>query len=640
VGVSGYRVTQSAAPPSASGGGWSATAPTSYTFASEGTKTLYAWAKDTAGNVSASRSASVVITLQSAGPEPPGWYAGDMHVHRSCGGAPEAVSSVFSKMDPQKLSVISLLADMGNGEVQNPATDLPLVTGHDASISTSTKLLHWDAEWHWDPIYYQYPHQVLGGHIVALGLTEAHQTWDEYTYPVFEWAHQQGGIAGFAHMEYLDGGIPQSLTCCTPLEYPVEVALGAADFVSEDVDDGTQYTGLHPENAIKAYYRLLNTGFRPGLAAGTDYPCNGGAYLGSLLTYVQVPGGQMSYRNWIEGIAAGRTVISRNGHTEFLSLTVNGTATPGDEIKLTDAGSVQVAVQWTATRELSGTIELVKNGVVVASEQASVAPGAPATLSATVSFDASGWLAARRMGSNGHAVHTAAVFVTVNDAPVRASAVDAQFYVEWMDNLLQKTSPGGEWNSYFLDSLDAAQARYQAAKTIFEQIALEAASGGGPPLSGETIFTDQIPSQFDNDAPYELGTRFSTDVPGQITMVRLFTGASESGNHTVRIWHAADETLVAGPYTWSVSPGTEGWQTFTLPTPLAVDPDTDYVVSISNGISWYYGEDLGGFDSPIVSGHLHADVGSGVWSSDLGTMPTLSWQNTSYFRDVVFVPAN
>ena len=34
-----------------------------YAFASEGTKTLYGWAKDAAGNVSASLSDTVTITL-------------------------------------------------------------------------------------------------------------------------------------------------------------------------------------------------------------------------------------------------------------------------------------------------------------------------------------------------------------------------------------------------------------------------------------------------------------------------------------------------------------------------------------------------------------------------------------------------
>ncbi|MDD2898196.1 MAG: Ig-like domain-containing protein [Desulfuromonadaceae bacterium] len=64
-GVTGYMLTESAVPPTAGSAGWSATAPTSYTFSSEGTKTLYAWAKDSVGNVSASRSASVTVTLPS-----------------------------------------------------------------------------------------------------------------------------------------------------------------------------------------------------------------------------------------------------------------------------------------------------------------------------------------------------------------------------------------------------------------------------------------------------------------------------------------------------------------------------------------------------------------------------------------------
>ena len=62
-GVTGYLITETSAAPSASAGGWSATAPGSYTFATEGSKTLYAWARDAVGNVSSGMSASIVITL-------------------------------------------------------------------------------------------------------------------------------------------------------------------------------------------------------------------------------------------------------------------------------------------------------------------------------------------------------------------------------------------------------------------------------------------------------------------------------------------------------------------------------------------------------------------------------------------------
>ena len=67
IGVTGYMVAESSKQPSARSTGWSQTAPSSYTFSSEGTKTLYAWAKDAAGNVSSSKSATVTITLDSGG---------------------------------------------------------------------------------------------------------------------------------------------------------------------------------------------------------------------------------------------------------------------------------------------------------------------------------------------------------------------------------------------------------------------------------------------------------------------------------------------------------------------------------------------------------------------------------------------
>ena len=451
------------------------------------------------------------ICTQAQNPEPAGWYAGDMHVHRSCGGAPVSVASLSSKMSTQNLATLSLLADMGNGEVQDPGTDLPLVNGQDAPVSTPGRIVHWDAEWHWDATFTQYPHQALGGHIVALGLKEAHQIWDESTFPIFSWAHQQNAIAGFAHMQYLDAGFPQTLSCCTAVEYPVEVALGAADFISEDVDGG--------DSAINAYYRLLNSGFRPGIAAGTDYPCNDGSTIGSPLTYVRVAGGDMTYRNWIDGIANGRTVVSRDGHNEFLDLQVNSSVGPGDEVFLTGGGTVQVTVQWTAAQALTGTIELVSNGVVVASQLASVSSGSSASLSASVNFTKSGWLAARRMGPNGHMVHTAAVFVTVDDAPVRANADDPQFYVQWMDSLLANTSLGGPWNGFFPTELNAAQARYQAAKALYQQIALES-QGTSPALTSITVtpvdptLSSGTTQQFTATGNYSNGS--SLNITGQV----------------------------------------------------------------------------------------------------------------------------
>lgn len=382
-------------------------------------------------------------------------------------------SQLLEMMSANDLSVLSVLADAGNGEIKHAVQDLSFITGEDNSVSTPDRILHWDAEWHYDPVGVTFERKEIGGHLVLLGLKHGGQPWAEYSYPILSWASTQGGIAGFAHMQYLPlsfyptDGIPQSLSCCTPLEYPVETALGSSTFLMEDVRGS--------DSAVQAYYRLLNTGFRPGFVAGTDYPCNDNEPPGTLLTYVQVPNGRLTYEKWIDGIAQGRTVVSRNAHHEFLDLKVNATAQPGDEVRLDKAGAVRVKIEWNSTENNSGRIELIQNGSVVASQSASVSRGKPAVFETEATFQRSGWLAARRMDwQDGHRTHTGAIFVIVKGGPVRTSAQDARFFVQWIDHLLQQTSPTGLWQDFFKTDLEAAQKRYREAREIFVRIASEA----------------------------------------------------------------------------------------------------------------------------------------------------------------------
>jgi len=138
-------------------------------------------------------------------------------------------------------------------------------------------------------------------------------------------------------------------------------------------------------------------------------------------------------------------------------------------------GKVRVRIVWSSVKNGLGRIELVQNGAVVSSQMAEVAPGTPAVFETTLDFPRSGWLAARRMDwQTGHRTHTGAVFVIVKDAPIRASADDARFFVRWIDNLLEQTSPGGAWNKYFTKDLAAARERYRRARAVFLEIAAEA----------------------------------------------------------------------------------------------------------------------------------------------------------------------
>jgi len=60
-GIAGYYLSENDATPAIGDPGWSATLPTNFTFAGLGTRTLYVWVKDAAGNLSARSSASVTI---------------------------------------------------------------------------------------------------------------------------------------------------------------------------------------------------------------------------------------------------------------------------------------------------------------------------------------------------------------------------------------------------------------------------------------------------------------------------------------------------------------------------------------------------------------------------------------------------
>ena len=79
------------------------------------------------------------------------------------------------------------------------------------------------------------------------------------------------------------------------------------------------------------------------------------------------------------------------------------------------------------------------------------------------------------MDEKGHRSHTAPVYITLKNMPVRASAEDARYFIKWIDKTLVNTAPGGPWNKYFTHDLDVVQNRYRQARKVYEEIAREAA---------------------------------------------------------------------------------------------------------------------------------------------------------------------
>jgi hypothetical protein len=167
-----------------------------------------------------------------------------------------------------------------------------------------------------------------------------------------------------------------------------------------------------------------------------------------------------------------------------------------------------------------------------------------------------------------------------------------------------------------------------------------ALQGAGYLTGQESIWPDtKTGKQWVENTDYELGMIFQSSVSGKITHIRVYSVAGERGDHTARIWRDADETVIAGPFTWNYG-GVTGWITLDIPD-VAIDANTEYTVVVSTGslVKNYpniaadvaHGSDNGQ--------HLSYPDNAGVFSMVLGERPTTSYNGGNYLRDIVFVPA-
>lgn len=228
--------------------------------------------------------------------------------------------------------------------------------------------------------------------------------------------------------------------------------------------------------------------------------------------------------------------------------------------------------------------------------------------------------------------------------------------------LLQTTGPSGGLGSYtyrwqvsndglsWSDIPGASASGYSPGALIedrwFRQWVIDAGCGSTAgnavriSVNPITLFTSEIPTGYPSWLRFDFGTRFEPLMNGFIISARIFTGANEAGLHQVRLWRQNDQSvfeLVAGPYDWSFTSGTQGWREFSLPAPLAVEANRNYIVSVTNSAEDQFWAQTTSF-SPLVSNEYIRYIGSGAGS--IGTVPLqeLDGPQESFFRDVIFVP--
>jgi cysteine-rich repeat protein len=379
---------------------------------------------------------------------PAAWVPSDPHVHsQGCEGHAASPSNLVALLESRGIRVGSALVWGVGYDI-----DRRLFTGGDSPASGGGSILHFDLE-------VSAFAADRTGHLVALGLTSLDFSDNPFRsprtgIPIADWAHAQGSrvVVGMAHGSFwpVGGRFPSPpVVCCMPWELPIQVARGAVSFLS------TERRGFGPpvdEGTFILLRTLANTGFRLALMGASDYPCIHRTIEDDSPRTDVLLDGELTYDRWLEAVRLGRTtVVLGENH---LNLRVNG-APLGSEVRVR-AGDV-LLVSLESRFDTASEVVLVVNGADAARIRLDAG-----TQVATVRLPmaTSGWIVARS-----RSVVTSAIYVLVDDKPIRASAEDACYLRRYADHLSQIVRSGeidvGEDTGLALGVYAEARAEFQ-----------------------------------------------------------------------------------------------------------------------------------------------------------------------------------
>ncbi|HEY3016693.1 MAG TPA: DUF4082 domain-containing protein, partial [Nocardioides sp.] len=149
--------------------------------------------------------------------------------------------------------------------------------------------------------------------------------------------------------------------------------------------------------------------------------------------------------------------------------------------------------------------------------------------------------------------------------------------------------------------------------------------------------TPAIASQTDS-SPIEVGVKFRANQTGQITGVRFYKGAANTGTHVGKLWTSTGTLLASATFAGETA---SGWQQVLFPAPVAISANTTYVASYYAPVG-RYALDEGYFAAAVTNGPLTAladgtDGPNGVYLyATGGGFPNQTYSSSNYWVDVVF----
>lgn len=174
-------------------------------------------------------------------------------------------------------------------------------------------------------------------------------------------------------------------------------------------------------------------------------------------------------------------------------------------------------------------------------------------------------------------------------------------------------------------------------------ISVTVATGGGGGSAQSIWLPTATPATVDSGdaSAVELGMKFRSDIAGQITGVRFYKAAANTGTHAGKLWTASGTLLGTVTFTGETA---SGWQQANFSTPINIAANTTYIVSYY-APAGRYSINSGFFvSSGVDTPPLHAlpdgvDGPNGIYRYGAGGgFPSNTWQSSNYWVDVVFRP--
>ncbi len=402
------------------------------------------------------------------------WHSADVHVHMNYAGA--------YRDNPQRLVQQGTAEDLDvifdlvvNKEQRIP--DIAWFSPDPDSASSASVLLSHGQEYHTS----YWGHLGLLGlrdHFLLPGYAAYANTAAASLYPtnaaIADLAHAQSALVGYVHPydEPPDPAHDASLTS----ELPVDVALGKVDYY--------EVVGFSDHQAsATVWHRLLNCGFRPAAAAGTDAMANYASMRGPVgLDRVFVEDGlaAMSERvassatrharleRWLDALKAGHSMATNSA---LLGFEVDGKQ-PGSELEIPAAGATVHLRGFMRSIVPMDHLQVLQQGKVLL-EITLKGDRRSADLDQQIRVAAPGWLLLRAWNEHSSPdifdiypyATTNAVFLTAPGA-VTHCGVDADYFMAWIDRLAQAARVHPDFNT--AAEREETLGQIAAARKVFE----------------------------------------------------------------------------------------------------------------------------------------------------------------------------